>query len=119
MQSSRARSSEPIFWSLFGAGGVIVAFVLPVTILITGIAVPLGLMPEEVMNYDRAHAFASSWIGKLALLAIISLTFWHSVHRIYLSLHDLGIHRRGIYKWLCYGSAFTGTIATAFLLLPM
>ncbi|MDP6377035.1 MAG: fumarate reductase subunit FrdD [Pseudomonadales bacterium] len=117
MQTSRRRSSEPIFWSLFGAGGVIVAFVLPVVILITGIAVPLGVFPSEVMNFERAQSFAASWIGKLSLLVIISLTLWHSVHRIYLSLHDLGIQRRAIYKWLCYGVAFAGTVAAVVLLL--
>ena len=119
MQTSKKRSSEPIFWSLFGAGGVIVAFVLPVAIIVTGIAVPMGLFPAEVMSYERALAFAGNWMGKLSLLVIISLTLWHAVHRIYLSLHDLGIQRRGIYKWLCYGSAFAGTAATALLLLQI
>ena len=113
------RSSEPIFWLLFGAGGIIVAFVLPAAILVTGIAVPLGVFPQEVMSFDRAQAFAASWMGKLSLLVIISLTLWHSVHRIYLSLHDLGIHRRSIYKWLCYGAAFAGTVAAALLLLQI
>jgi len=111
------RSNEPIFWSLFGAGGVVVAFLLPVTILITGIAVPLGLFPQEIMGYESVYTFAASWVGKLFLLVIVSLTLWHAVHRIYLSLHDLGIHRRAIYKWLCYGSAFAGTVATILALL--
>ena len=117
MQTSRRRSSEPIFWSLFGAGGVIVAFMMPVVILITGIGVPLGIFPAEVMAFERVQAFAASWIGKLSLLVIISLTLWHSVHRIYLSLHDLGIERRALYKWLCYGAAFAGTVAAVILLL--
>ena len=115
MVRARKRSSEPIFWSLFGAGGVIVAFVLPVAIFITGIAVPLGLAPVDAMGYERAHAFVSGWFGKLVLLAVISLTLWHSVHRIYLSLHDLGIQRRSAYKWLCYGFAFAVTVATLVL----
>jgi fumarate reductase subunit D len=42
----KARTNEPIFWSLFGAGGVVVAFVLPMLILLTGIAYPLGWLPE-------------------------------------------------------------------------
>ena len=115
-QRARKRSSEPVFWSLFGAGGVIVAFVLPAAILITGIIVPLDLAPADVLAFERAHAFATGWIGKLVLLIIISLTFWHSVHRIYLSLHDLGIQRRSIYKWLCYGFAFSGTVVTLVLI---
>jgi fumarate reductase subunit D len=111
------RSNEPIFWSLFGAGGVVVAFILPVLILITGIAVPLGLLSPEVMTYERVHEFASCWIGKLFILTVISLPLWHAAHRIFLSLHDLGINKgRTFYKWLCYGLAFLGTIIPLVLL---
>ncbi|MES4792526.1 MAG: fumarate reductase subunit D, partial [Chloroflexota bacterium] len=34
----RGRSNEAFWWSLFSAGGVISAFLLPITILITGLA---------------------------------------------------------------------------------
>ena len=111
------RSNEPIFWSLFGAGGVVVAFILPVLILITGIAVPLGFLSPEVMGYERIHSFASCWIGKVFILAVISLPLWHAAHRIFLSLHDLGINRgRTFFKWLCYGLAFLGTLIPLILL---
>jgi succinate dehydrogenase subunit D len=114
------RSNEPVFWSLFGAGGVIVAFVLPVIIFITGLAVPLGLLPPEVMAYDRILSFATHWIGKLFILAVISLTLWHAVHRIFLALHDLGIKRgRTFFRWLCYGIAFLGTLITLGLLMSI
>lgn len=112
------RSNEPIFWSLFGAGGVIVAFILPVIIFITGLAVPLGMLPPEVMAYDRIHAFAANWIGKLFILVVISLTIWHAMHRIFLSLHDLGINwGRTFFRWLCYGIALLGTLTPLFLLI--
>ena len=39
---AKQRSSEPFFWSLFGAGGVVVAFIVPMLIFITGVAGPLG-----------------------------------------------------------------------------
>src|SRR5213076_842866 len=41
------RSNKPIFWSLFGAGGMLSALIGPMLIFITGIAVPTGLMPRE------------------------------------------------------------------------
>lgn len=111
------RSNEPVFWSLFGAGGVVVAFVLPVTILITGLAVPLGLFPPEVMAYDRILSFAANWSGKVFILAVISLTLWHAMHRIFLAHHDLGIDRgRTFFRWLCYGIALIGTLTPLFLL---
>ena len=37
------RSNEPIFWSLFGAGGMLSALVAPILIFITGIIAPIGL----------------------------------------------------------------------------
>lgn len=114
------RSNEPVFWSLFGAGGVVVAFILPVIIFITGLAIPLGILPSEVMAYDRIHSFATNWIGKLFILVIISLTLWHAMHRIFLALHDLGIKRgRTFCRWLCYGTAFLGTLIPLALLLAI
>jgi fumarate reductase subunit D len=111
------RSHEPIFWSLFGAGGVVVAFILPMLIFITGLAVPLGILSPETLAYDRIHAFASTWIGGLFILVVISLSFWHGLHRIFLSLHDLGVNRgKMFFKWLLYGLAALGTLITLVLL---
>ena len=52
------RSHEPIFWSLFGAGGMVSAMVIPALVIITGLAWPLGLMSEGALSY-RAHRAAS------------------------------------------------------------
>lgn len=105
------RSNEPIFWSLFGAGGVLSALMLPVLIFITGIAVPLGILPPETMSFDRMSAFASHWLAKLILLSVITLPMWHAAHRIYHGLHDLGIHwGRTFFMWLCYGLAAIGSL---------
>lgn len=112
----KARSNEPIFWSLFGAGGLVVAFFLPVLIFITGIAFPLGILPDDAIGYDRIHEFASTWAGRLFILVVISLPLWHAFHRIFLSLHDLGITwGRMFFKWLLYGIALMGTLTTLIL----
>lgn len=114
------RSHEPIFWSLFGAGGVLTAMLLPAIVFVTGLAVPLGLLTPDAIGYERAAAFAGGWAGKLFLLAVISLTLWHAVHRIYHSLHDLGIHAGlPLFKLLAYGSAFAGTVVTAVFLISI
>lgn len=113
-----SRSHEPIFWSLFGAGGVIVAFILPVMVVATGLAVPLGLLSPEALDYERLRSFADHWFGGLFLFFTISLSFWHGLHRIFLSLHDLGVQRgRAFYRWLCYGLATAGSLATVILLI--
>ncbi|MBD3648498.1 MAG: fumarate reductase subunit D [Pseudomonadales bacterium] len=115
----KTRSNEPIFWSLFGAGGLVVAFILPALIFVTGVGVPLAIMPEEVMSYDRIHAFASGWFGKVSIFLVISLSLWHGLHRIFLSLHDFGIGGRALFSWLLYGTAFIGTVATCYLLIQI
>jgi fumarate reductase subunit D len=112
------RSHEPIFWSLFGAGGVLSALVAPILIFITGIIAPIGLwMPEQALAYSRVLAFAQHWIGKLLLLAVISLFLFHAVHRIYHGLHDLGVHAGTGAMVAAYGSALAGTLIAAWLLL--
>jgi fumarate reductase subunit D len=112
------RSNEPIFWSLFGVGGVLSALLGPILILITGVIAPTGKwMPPEAMAYPRMLAFAQSWVGKAALFVVISLFLWHAVHRIYHSLHDLGIHAGAGAAVLCYGFALVATLAAGCLLL--
>lgn len=114
------RSNEPIFWSLFGAGGVVAAFAVPVLIVITGIAAPLGMLAPERLSYARVSAFAASLPGAIFLFIVISLTLWHAFHRIYHSLHELGIHRGlQLVRVACYGTALAGTVLTAYLLITM
>lgn len=111
------RSHEPVFWSLFGAGGVVSALVLPALVLITGIAWPLGLMSDGALGYARISTFAGSLLGGLALFFVISLTFWHAAHRIFHSLHDFGVQRGlGVWKVVCYGAALLGTVWVAVVL---
>lgn len=113
------RSNEPIFWGLFGAGGMVTAIVIPVCILITGLLIPLGLLSSDTYSFARVAMLASHWLGALILWVIISLPMWHAMHRIYHGLHDLGVKTNALHKWLCYGLAFIVTIASAVLLLQM
>ena len=111
------RSHEPIFWSLFGAGGVLSALVAPILILITGIIAPIGLwMPGDALAYSRVLGFAQHWIGKLLVLAVVSLFLFHAVHRIYHGLHDIGVHAGTGAMVAAYGSAALGTVIAAWLL---
>jgi fumarate reductase subunit D len=112
------RSNEPIFWVLFGAGGMLAALIGPALVLITGIAVPFGLIyAPDTMDYAHMQAFAQNWLGKCLLFAVVSLFLWHAVHRIAILVHDLGVHARTLTKLLCYGFALAGTLVTAYALL--
>ena len=112
------RSNAPIFWSLFGAGGMLSALIGPALVFITGIAAPLGLLPD-LMSYRHALAFARNGAGKAFLFLVVSLFLWHGAHRIFHSLHDLGVHAGTLAKLLCYGLAFAGTVASAVALLRL
>jgi fumarate reductase subunit D len=114
------RSNEPLFWSLFGAGGVVAAMVLPALVVITGLAWPLGLMSEGALGYPRISQFAGSLIGGLAVLVVISLTLWLAAHRVFHSLHDFGVHRGlGFWKVVFYGGAAVGALWTALMILRL
>lgn len=114
------RSNAPIYWGLFGAGGMLSAVFGPVLVFITGIAVPLGLLlPRDLMSYPRMLAFAQHWAGKGFVFVVIALFIWHAAHRLFHSLHDVGI-RTGALPWLlCYGSAILVTMLAAWCLLAI
>ena len=99
-------SRAPLLWLLFGAGGMLAALLGPVLVFVTGIAVPLGwTLPADYLSYPRALAFAQHWAGKAFLAAVIVLFAWHAAHRIFHSLHDLGIPTGAVSKIACYGGA--------------
>ncbi len=58
-----AKSNKPLVWGLFAAGGTITAFLTPVMIFVTALAVPLGIMSPEVLAYDRIHTFITGGGG--------------------------------------------------------
>jgi fumarate reductase subunit D len=114
------RSNAPIFWLLFGAGGMLSALIGPVLVFVTGIAVPLGLfVSQDSMSYAHMLAFAQHWLGKAFLFAVIALFLWHAVHRIFHSLHDIGIHGGALAKLACYGFALAGTLIAGYALLAI
>jgi fumarate reductase subunit D len=114
------RSHEPVFWALFGAGGMLAALFGPVLVFVTGIAVPLGLLlPKATMNYATMLALARNPWAALAMLAVISLFLFHGCHRLLHSLHDLGWRTGWRASVLAYGFAALATIAAATLLVAI
>ena len=111
------RSNEPIAWSLFGAGGMVLAFMAPALIIITGVLLPLAAADQAHTVYLTALTLATHPLGKLLLLVIIALPLFHTGHRMYHGLHDLHIYGP---KWLLlglfYGGATVLSLVAAFLL---
>ena len=118
--SDMKRSNKPIFWSLFGAGGMLSALVGPVLIFITGhrraARHPAAARGHELRS--RA-ALAHNGFGKLALFAVISLFLFHGCHRMYHCLHDFGIHVGPGLKAAFHGFAAAGSAAALYLLIAV
>ena len=113
------RSMQPVFWLLFGAGGMLSALIGWMLVLVTGLAVPMGALPADLLSYDHMIAFHRNWLGKAFTFVVISLFLWHGAHRIFHSLHDFGVHARTASVVACYGLAFLGTAAAGLALLTI
>ena len=113
----RLKSTDPIWWGLFSAGGTVAAFLVPVHILVTGLGIGLGWIPIETLSYERVRELLENPLVRLYLLVLISLPLFHAAHRLRHILIDLG---GGAVKMpisvLCYGSAIAGTAAAVWLL---
>ncbi len=106
------RSNEPIFWSLFSGGGVVAAFLIPITLVLTAIAVPAGWLATEGLRELLAHPLA-----RLYLFVLISLPMFHGAHRFRHAGAELGLERLGgILAVVCYGSAVVATVLAAYFL---
>ena len=104
------KTTEPFWWGLFSAGGVVAAFLVPVHIILVGFALPLGWITDTGALYRY-------WWVKLYLFVLIVLPLYHWAHLFYFTLNDMGL--KPINKTLavlCYGGAIIGTAVTAWVL---
>jgi fumarate reductase subunit D len=114
------RSKSPIFWALFGAGGMLCALLGTGLVWITGIAVPLGLgLPSDLLSYPRVIGLGRSVWGGAGLFLVVSLFAWHAAHRLLCTVHDFGIHKGLMAKTLAYGSAGVLTLLAGTSLLKL
>ncbi len=114
-----ARSNDPFWWALFAAGGVVAAFLVPVHIVLTGIAAPAGWVRQS-FEYQRVLALVSHPVSRFYLFVLISLPLFHWAHRFRFVLMDLGLRGgRGVVAVACYGSAIGGAILAATVLIKL
>jgi fumarate reductase subunit D len=114
------RSNKPVFWAMFGAGGMLSALIGSMLMLLTLIAIPLGILfSPETLSYARVLAFAQWWPGKLAVFVVIWLFSFHALHRFYHGVHDFGVHVGPGGKALCHGIAGVMTLIGAYALLKI
>ena len=110
------RSLEPVLWLLFSAGGVVSALVLPILVLLLGVAFPLGWLATP--GYEHLSSVVRHPITRLALLGICVLSLFHAAHRFRFTLYDgLQIkHLNELINTFCYGAAIAGSLYAAYLL---
>ena len=88
------------------------AFFIPITLVLTGVAVPAGWISTEGLRELVAHPFA-----RLYLFVLISLPMFHWAHRFRYVLAELGLEGvRGIVAVVCYGTAMVATVLAAYFL---
>ncbi len=107
------KSNEPFWWALFGAGGMIAALFLPITLVITSL-----LVMAQAVDAETLHALFSRPLVRIYLFMIISLPLFHWAHRFRFTLVDLGLKAvKGPIAVVCYGAAIAGSAIAALLLL--
>ena len=111
------KTTEPLAWLLFSAGGVLAAMAMPALLLILGVAVPLGWIAPP--SYDRLRWLLSNFVVRLALLALFATSLLHWAHRFRYTLYD-GLQLKHLHEGInfaCYGGAIVGSVVAAYLLL--
>ncbi|MFQ6615245.1 MAG: fumarate reductase subunit FrdD [Fidelibacterota bacterium] len=111
------RSSEPIWWMLFSAGGMVSALLFPVLIVLTGFVLPFHKVDEDPLFLETLYTLLSHPPIQVILFAVISLPLFHWAHRFRYALIDMGLRKvRTPVSVFCYGSALVGTAITAVIL---
>jgi fumarate reductase subunit D len=110
------RSTEPLAWLLFSAGGVLAALFIPVLLFLFGVAFPLGWLSPP--DHDHLLAVLRHPLTILVLFALCVLSLFHWAHRFRYTLYD-GLQIKQVDELinaLCYGGAVVGSIIAAYVL---
>jgi fumarate reductase subunit D len=107
---------EPFLWTLFSAGGVVAALLMPVQIFLFGLAFPLGWLRDP--GPASALALIAHPLVRVYLFVFCSLPLFHWAHRFRYTLYDgLQIkHLNEVITAFCYGGAIIGTALAGYLL---
>src|SRR5262245_4911066 len=110
------RSIEPLLWILFSGGGVLAALLIPILLLLFGLAFPLGWLSPPDWEYLLALVRHPVTRGVLFLLCMLSLFHW--AHRFRYTLYDgLQIkHLNEVINAFCYGGAVVGSVLAGYVL---
>jgi len=110
------RGGEPILWLMFSAGGVLAALVLPILVLLFGVAFPLQWLAAP--DWPHVLGLVRHPLTRAALFVVVALSLVHSAHRFRYTLYD-GLqvkHLDELINAFCYGGAVVGSLWAAWVL---
>ena len=110
-----AKSHKPVVWFPFAAGGTVIAFFIPVIVLLTFMAA-LGHVPAG-LSYEKMHAFADCGLGKLVIFGVVALSLWSSAHRLRCTFFDFGVRADTLVATILYIAAIAASVLSAVYLL--
>ena len=114
------RSQEPIAWSLFGAGGMLLAFVGPALVCLTLMILPALASGNTAAVYPLLLSSLRHPVGALLAFITLTLIFFHTLHRICHGLHDLHVPLSArVVGWLCYSSAAVLSLIAGIFILAL
>jgi fumarate reductase subunit D len=100
------RSTEPLYWSIFSAGGVITALLAPVLIIVVGFLVPGGQV-----SFHRLHQIFTNPFGRLVVFGLAFFTFFLCAHRLRHTLTEVGLKQYSTpITAICNLAALAGTV---------
>ena len=110
------RHPEPLLWMLFSAGGVMSAMLMPILVLLFGLAFPLGWLSPPA--HHNLRALMANPVVAVALFSLCVLSLFHWAHRFRHTLYDgLQIkHLNEVVAAVSYGMALVGSGLAAYLL---
>ena len=95
------------------------AFLVPALILITCLAVPLGLLPADSLSYDNMIQLMQHALARLIVFGVLFLVTWHAAHRLRITAHDFGIRADTAMAILFYSIAAAGTLLLGYALISL
>lgn len=111
------RSREPLMWSMFAAGGMVAALVMPALIFVLWVAGPLGWI--DLGSPERLAGLRLHPLARAVVFGIFTVCIFHAAHRLRYALYD-GLqlyHLNPLIAALTYGLATALTLVAATLLL--
>ena len=114
--SAMKKSNDPFWWTLFGAGGVMTAMLVPMLLFLIGVATPLGWI--EGPSYAAVSQVMLHPLTKIAAFFLISLSLFHWAHRFRFTLYD-GLQLKHLFQLIaviCYAAAGAGSLVAAYVI---